>query len=137
MKKVEDKLNQLLDITETKQEIVQTTPAVPRPNEKEDITSDYKYSRENLYNLVERGQDAIDGILTLAKETDHPRTYEVAGQLIKNVGEVTEKLLQLQEKMKKLGEETKKGPSKVENNLFVGSTAELQKLIKDNKNEDG
>jgi hypothetical protein len=135
MKKVEDKLNELLEISEPKQEIVQTTPAVPRPNEKEDITSDYKYSRENLYNLVERGQDAIDGILTLAKETDHPRTYEVAGQLIKNVGEVTEKLLQLQEKMKKLGEETKKGPSKVENNLFVGSTAELQKLIKDNKND--
>ena len=127
MKKVEDKLNELLDITETKQEIVQTKPAVPRPNEKEDITSDYKYSRENLYNLVERGQDAIDGILTLAKETDHPRTYEVAGQLIKNVGEVTEKLLQLQEKMKKLGEETK--------NLFVGSTAELQKLIKEKKND--
>ena len=126
MKKVEDKLNELLDITETKQEIVQSTPAVPRPNEKEDITSDYKYSRENLYNLVERGQDAIDGILTLAKETDHPRTYEVAGQLIKNVGEVTEKLLQLQEKMKKLGEETKKGPSKVENNLLVGSTAECK-----------
>ncbi|AGE60411.1 terminase small subunit [Pelagibacter phage HTVC008M] len=113
MKKVEDKLNELLDITETKQEIVQTTTAVPRPNEKEDITSDYKYSRENLYNLVERGQDAIDGILTLAKETDHPRTYEVAGQLIKNVGEVTEKLLQLQEKMKKLGEETKKDLAKL------------------------
>ena len=111
------------------------TTRLPRPNEKEDITSDYKYSRENLYNLVERGQDAIDGILTLAKETDHPRTYEVAGQLIKNVGEVTEKLLQLQEKMKKLGEETKKGPNKVENNLFVGSTAELQKLIKEKKND--
>ena len=63
MKKVEDKLNELLEISEPKQEIVQTTPAVPRPNEKEDITSDYKYSRENLYNLVERGQDAIDGIL--------------------------------------------------------------------------
>jgi len=132
MKQVEDKLNELLNITETKQEVVETKPVVPRPNEKEDITSDYKYSRENLYNLVERGQDAIDGILTLAKETEHPRTYEVAGQLIKNVGEVTEKLLQLQEKMKKLGEETKKAPNKVENNLFVGSTAELQKLIKKN-----
>lgn len=134
MKKVEDKLNEILDISESL-ETVPSKPVIPRPKEKEDIDSDYKYSRENLYNLVERGQDAIDGILTLAKETDHPRTYEVAGQLIKNVGEVTEKLLQLQEKMKKLGEETKKGPSKVENNLFVGSTAELQKLIKDNKND--
>lgn len=135
MKRVEDKLNELLDISEEKTEVIlEKKPTVPRPNEQEDITSDYKYSRENLYNLVERGQDAIDGILTLAKETDHPRTYEVAGQLIKNVGEVTEKLLQLQEKMKKLGEETKKVPNKVENNLFV-STAELQKLIKEKKND--
>jgi len=131
MKKVEDKLNEILDIT-PKIEVEKVSPVIPRPREDQDITNDYKYSRENLYNLVERGQDAIDGILTLAKETEHPRTYEVAGQLIKNVGEVTEKLLQLQEKMKKLGEETKKGPNKVENNLFVGSTAELQKLIKKN-----
>ena len=131
MKKVEDKLNEILDIT-PKIDVEDKQPVIPRPKEHEDITNDYKYSRENLYNLVERGQDAIDGILTLAKETEHPRTYEVAGQLIKNVGEVTEKLLQLQEKMKKLGEETKKAPNKVENNLFVGSTAELQKLIKKN-----
>ena len=131
MKKVEDKLNEILDIV-PKTEVEESKPVIPRPNEHEDITSDYKYSRENLYNLVERGQDAIDGILTLAKETEHPRTYEVAGQLIKNVGEVTEKLLELQEKMKKLGGETKKVPNKVENNLFVGSTAELQKLIKKN-----
>ena len=132
MKKVEDKLNEILDITDKTIVETESKPVIPRPNEHEDITSDYKYSRENLYNLVERGQDAIDGILTLAKETEHPRTYEVAGQLIKNVGEVTEKLLELQEKMKKLGEETKKVPNKVENNLFVGSTAELQKLIKKN-----
>ena len=132
MKKVEDKLNEILDITDKTIVETESKPVIPRPNEQEDITRDYKYSRENLYNLVERGQDAIDGILTLAKETEHPRTYEVAGQLIKNVGEVTEKLLELQEKMKKLGEETKKVPNKVENNLFVGSTAELQKLIKKN-----
>ena len=132
MKKVEDKLNEILDITDKTIVETESKPVIHRTNEQEDITSDYKYSRENLYNLVERGHDAIDGILTLAKETEHPRTYEVAGQLIKNVGEVTEKLLELQEKMKKLGEETKKVPNKVENNLFVGSTAELQKLIKNN-----
>ena len=131
MKKVEDKLNEILDIT-PKVEVEEKPPAIPRPKEQEDIMNDYKYSRENLYNLVERGQDALDGILQLAKETEHPRTYEVAGQLIKTVSEVSEKLLQQQEKMKKLGEETQKGPSKVENNLFVGSTAELQKLIKKN-----
>jgi len=132
MKKVEDKLNEILDITETK-EIVESKPAIPRPEENEDVTADYKYSRENLYSLVERGQDAIDGILTLAKETDHPRTYEVAGQLIKNVGEVTEKLLQLQEKMKKLNDEVVKRPGKVTNALFVGSTTELQKMLKKDK----
>ena len=132
MKKVEDKLNEILDIAETKVQEEKLQPIIPRPKEKDDIDSDYKYSRENLYSLVERGQDAIDGILTLAKETEHPRTYEVAGQLIKNVGEVTEKLLQLQEKMKKLNDEIVKTPNRVENNLFVGSTAELQKLIKKN-----
>jgi hypothetical protein len=132
MKKVEDKLNEILDITETK-EVVESKPVIPRPEENEDVTADYKYSRENLYSLVERGQDAIDGILTLAKETEHPRTYEVAGQLIKNVGEVTEKLLQLQEKMKKLNDEVVKRPSKVTNALFVGSTTELQKMLKKDK----
>ena len=132
MKRVEDKLNEILDINEKDVVPVEHKPVIPRPKEKEDIDSDYKYSRENLYNLVERGQDAIDGIVQLAKDTDHPRAYEVAGTLIKNVGEVTEKLLVLQEKMKKLNDEVVKAPNKVENNLFVGSTAELQKLIKKN-----
>ena len=132
MKKVEDKLNEILDIAE-KKEIIESKPVIKRPEENEDVTADYKYSRENLYSLVERGQDAIDGILTLAKETDHPRTYEVAGQLIKNVGEVTEKLLQLQEKMIELNDEVVKRPSKVTNALFVGSTSELQKMLKKDK----
>ena len=132
MKRVEDKLNEILDITEKNVVPVEHKQIIPRPKEKEDIDSDYKYSRENLYNLVERGQDAIDGIVQLAKDADNPRAYEVAGTLIKNVGEVTEKLLVLQEKMKKLNDEVVKAPNKVENNLFVGSTAELQKLIKKN-----
>ena len=132
MKNVEDKLNEILDITDKNVEKIESKPIIPRPKEKDDIDSDYKYSRENLYSLVERGQDAIDGIVQLAKDTDHPRAYEVAGNLIKNVGEVTEKLLQLQEKMKKLNDEIVKTPNRVENNLFVGSTAELQKLIKKN-----
>ena len=130
MKKVEDKLNEILEITDN--EVIKQDskpPIIPRPKENEDIASDYKYSRENLYNLIERGQDAIDGIVQLAKETDHPRAYEVAGTLIKNVGETTEKLLELQEKMKKLSNDLKT-PNKVENNLFVGSTADLLKLTK-------
>ena len=98
----------------------------------EDSDIDYKYSRENFYSLIERGQDAIDGILDLAKEGEHPRAYEVAGQLIKNVGEVTEKLVDLQEKMKKLKEVPEHGPKSVTNALFVGSTKELQKMLKSN-----
>lgn len=104
---------------------------IPRPNEAEDMDSDYKYSRENFYNLIERGQDAIDGILEIAKEGEHPRAYEVVGQLIKNVSEVTEKLADLQDKMKKLKEVPETGPKHVTNALYVGSTAELQKLLKD------
>ena len=96
----------------------------------EDIDNDYKYQRENFYNLIERGQDAIDGILDLARESEHPRTYEVAGNLIKQVAEVTEKLGDLQTKMKKLKEVPNSAPQNVTNALFVGSTAELQKMLK-------
>ena len=118
-------------------EIVDPKPVppriIPRPDEAQDMDSDYKYSRENFYSLIERGQDAIDGILELAKEGEHPRAYEVAGQLIKNVGEVTEKLADLQEKMKKLKEVPDHGPKSVTNALFVGSTKELQKMLKSNE----
>ena len=98
----------------------------------EDMEKDYEYQRENFYKLVERGSVAIDGILELAKEGEHPRAYEVAGQLIKNVAEVTEKLGDLQEKMRKLKEVPDNAPKNVTNALFVGSTAELQKMIKEN-----
>ena len=98
--------------------------------EGEDIDDDYKYQRENFYRLVEQGSTAIEGILELAKEGEHPRAYEVAGQLIKNVAEVTEKLGDLQEKMKKLKEVPNNAPKSVTNALFVGSTAELQKMLK-------
>jgi hypothetical protein len=104
--------------------------------EENDIEDDYKYQRDNFYNLVEKGSAAIDGILELAKESEHPRTYEVAGQLIKNVAEVTEKLGDLQEKMRKLKEVPNNAPKNVTNALFVGSTKELQKMLKD-KSENG
>ena len=97
----------------------------------DDIENDYKYQRENFYNLVEKGSSAIDGILELAKESEHPRTYEVAGNLIKQVAEVTEKLGDLQEKMRKLKEVPSNAPKNVTNALFVGSTKELQTMIKD------
>ena len=97
----------------------------------DDIENDYKYQRENFYNLVEKGSSAIDGILELAKESEHPRTYEVAGNLIKQVAEVTEKLGDLQEKMRKLKEVPSNAPKNVTNALFVGSTKEFQTMIKD------
>jgi hypothetical protein len=99
----------------------------------DDIDKDYAYQRQNFYSLIERGQDAIDGILDIARESEHPRTYEVAGQLIKSVAEVTEKLGDLQAKMKKLKDVPNNAPKNVTNALFVGSTAELQKMLKEKK----
>lgn len=96
----------------------------------DDPRKDYEYTRANLYNLIEKGQEAINGILEVAQSSDHPRAYEVAGQLIKSVGDVSDKLLDLQKKMKDLDAPTKGGPTTVNNALFVGSTAELSKLIK-------
>ena len=100
-------------------------------NNDADIENDYAYQRQNFYNLVERGSDAIEGILELARESDAPRAYEVAGNLIKQVAEVTEKLGDLQEKMKRLKEVPSNAPKNVTNALFVVSTAELQKMLKE------
>lgn len=95
-----------------------------------DPKDDYEYTRANLYQLIEKGQEALNGILEVAQSSDHPRAYEVAGQLIKSVGDVSDKLLDLQKKMKDLDAPQKNGPTTVNNSLFVGSTAELSKLIK-------
>ena len=96
----------------------------------EDIKKDYEYTRGNLYSLIEKGQEAINGILELAQESEMPRAYEVAGQLIKNVADATDKLMDLQKKLKDIEEEKSKGPTTVNNALFVGSTADLTKLLK-------
>ena len=98
---------------------------------KDDIDKDYEYTRGNLYSIIEKGQEAINGILELAQESEMPRAYEVAGQLIKSVSDATDKLMDLQKKLKDVEEEkVSKGPSNVTNALFVGSTADLAKLIK-------
>ena len=99
-----------------------------------DIQQDYEASRAQLHNLVMKGQEAVDGILDVARASDHPRAYEVAATTIKAVGDVTDKLIDLQTKMKELDKEDKKGPSNVTNALFVGSTSELQKLLKQQNN---
>ena len=134
MKDADDILNEVLGVSEpTPKEVVVSEP-VPRPSsDLDDVDADYKYQRDNFYNLIEKGQNAIEGILNVAKESDHPRGYEVAGNLIKQVAEVTEKLGDLQEKMKKLKEVPNSAPKNVTNALFVGSTAELQKMLKEKK----
>ena len=123
---------QLDDILNIESDIKEKTQIVKLPERSENIETDYRYARENLYGLVERGQDAIDGILQLSKETEHPRAYEVAGQLIKTVGETAEKLIDLQQKLKKLEDEEQKVGTQ-HNHLYVGSTSELQKFLKKNK----
>ena len=145
MANIDNAISDALGLTKNiKEQILDPKPIIPRPQQAvvpaeertEDIDSDYKYSRENFYNLIERGQDAITGILDLAKEQEHPRTYEVAGQLIKTVSEVTERLADLQEKMQRLKEVPDKGPKNVTNALFVGSTKELQALLKNKPDGD-
>ena len=98
----------------------------------DDIKKDYEYTRGNLYSIIEKGQEALNGVLELAQESEMPRAYEVAGQLIKSVSDATDKLMDLQKKLKDVNkEEESKGPSTVNNALFVGSTAELAKLLKE------
>jgi len=142
MSKLEDKVNEILGIEKKDSTPVSTQakefkPLVPRREEKDkaDVDNDYKYSRENYYNLIERGQEAIEGILEVAREGQHPRAYEVAGALIKNVADTVDKLQDLQKKLKDLKELPKTANHNIKNALFVGSTAELQKMLK-GKNED-
>jgi len=128
-----DSINDTLDIEVQAGEIVkETKKELKKINGQEDHIKDYEYTRGNLYSLIEKGQEAINGILELAQEGQQPRSYEVVGQLIKSVGDVSDKLLDLQQKMKDLNKEEKSSsPTTVNNALFVGSTAELQKLLKD------
>ena len=121
----------MIDVTPTDKKIEKIK------SQSEDIKKDYEYTRGNLYSIIEKGQEAINGILELAQESEMPRAYEVAGQLIKNVSDATDKLMTLQQKLKEVKAEEKKGPINVTNNaLFVGSTDELQKLLKKNSSED-
>ena len=139
MSNIDDKLNEVLNIAEevlekkedkNPLEIVNEKPVAP---ENADVNTDFDTGRGELYNLLEKGNTAIDGILALAKEGEHPRAYEVAGQLIKTQSEIAQNLLDLQDKLKKLKDVKGDSPKSVTNALFVGSTTELQKMIKKNK----
>lgn len=133
-----DDLNETFNIDgEIVSKEVENTSKIENINSSiDDIKKDYEYTRGNLYSLIEKGQEAINGILELAQESEMPRAYEVAGQLIKNVADATDKLMDLQKKLKDVEEEKQvKGPTNVTNALFVGSTAELAKLIKSQQSE--
>ena len=137
MKQLDNAFNITPDVVED--EKVGITPEQkPDRFTKDEITRDYEYTRGNLYSIIEKGQEAIDGILELAQESEMPRAYEVAGQLIKSVSDATDKLMDLQKKVKDVNEDSpQKGPNTVNNALFVGSTAELAKLLKNGaKQED-
>ena len=130
-----DSIDDALDITDRGAEIMKKEPA-SKPvkkvkSDKEDLTKDYEYSRAQLYSLVEKGQEAVDGALDVAQQSDSARAYEVAGQLIKHVADTADKLIDLQKKMKDIDEVKDSKTTNVTNNsLFVGSTSELQKMLK-------
>ena len=143
MSSIDDKLNEVLNIADEvieKQveknpiEIMKQAP-VPVAPKNTDADTDFETGRNELYKMLEKGNTAIDGILNLAKEGEHPRAYEVAGQLIKTQSEIAQNLLDLQGTLKKIKEEKGNVPKNVTNALFVGSTTELQKLIKKNKDK--
>ena len=133
-----DKLDKTFDIDSAIEKVEDTSTEIKKLSDNKDLQNDYEYSRGQLYNLVEKGQEAINGILELAQDSEMPRAYEVAGQLIKSVSDATDKLMDLQKKVKDVNEDApQKGPNTVNNALFVGSTAELAKLLKNGaKQED-
>ena len=139
MSKLEEKVNEILGIEKQVEKVEKEfKPLVPRAEDdkKEDVDNDYKYSRENYYNLIERGQEAIQGILDVAKEGQHPRAYEVALAGIKNVADTVDKLQDLQAKLKELKQLPKTSNANIKNALFVGSTAELQKMLNRKKEDE-
>ena len=134
MSKLDDNVNEILglDPSDNEKSMVTTEsfkPPVERKEGEKDIDVDYDYSRDSYYNLIDKGNQAIEGILEIAKEGQHPRAYEVAGQLIGQVGQTVDKLQDLQKKLKDLRELPKSADTKIQNALFVGSTAELQKML--------
>tara|TARA_Y100000996_G_C22473443_1_gene623115 strand:- start:199 stop:630 length:432 start_codon:yes stop_codon:yes gene_type:complete len=129
---VDEHLDEVLGIVEKpKKEIIKTERVVPAVTN-DDSETDFQYARENLYNLIERGQDGLEEMLEIAKSSEHPRAMEVFGQLIGKLTETNKELLNLHKTKKDISQETT-GPKNVSNNLFVGSTAELQKFLKKGK----
>ena len=141
MSKLEDNVNEILGL-EKKNQVSVTDFEQPAPvprkidETKSDIDNDYSHSRDNYYNLIDKGNEAIEGILDIAKEGQHPRAYEVAGQLISQVAQTVDKLQDLQKKLKDLKEVPNKTNTQIKNALFVGSTNELQKMLNRKKEDE-
>ena len=131
MKDIDAHLDEVLGIVETPQrDVAKTEKVKPLVNGQEDET-DFQYARENLYNLIERGQDGLEELLEIAKQSQHPRAFEVVGQMIDKLANTNKELLNLHKTKKDIQAEKTSGPTNVTNALFVGSTSELQKLLKD------
>ena len=129
---IDEALNVKSEIIPTPESVVSKKKNQLKKVDENDVNKDYEYTRGNLYSLIEKGQEAINGIMEVASETASPRAYEVAGQIIKSVADTTDKLMELQKKVKEVDEEKAKGPSQVTNNaVFVGSTSDLSKMLKD------
>ena len=131
MSKFEDNMEDIFDIEVESTDIEQSKPSKPAPPKtKDDQTKDYEYTRGQLYSLIDKGREALDGALEVAQESGHPRAYEVAVNAMKQVADATDKLIDLQQKMKNLEAPTTQKQGNTTNNLFVGSTADLQKMLK-------
>ena len=130
MKDIDAHLDEVLGIVETPQrDVAKTEKVKPLVNGQEDET-DFQYARENLYNLIERGQDGLEELLEIAKQSQHPRAFEVVGQMIDKLANTNKELLNFHKTKKDIQAEKTSGPTNVTNALFVGSTSELQKLLK-------
>ena len=133
MSKVDEKLNNTFEV-ELVEDPLPTEPSDDSDDRKEDTQTDYIQSRDNFYELVEKGKEALDGAMDIARETDQPRAYEVVAQLLKNVTETNKEIIELQKRMEDLkANDRKLGNTNINNALFVGSTADLQKMLQDNK----
>jgi hypothetical protein len=129
----EEKLDELLEISNNISTVKEPIQRIELESTDEDIERDYKYARENYYNIIERGHDAIHELIQEAKDSGNARMYEVLGQLIKTVGEQNQNLVNIHKQLKDIKQEVRNVPNKVTNALFVGSTAELQKMLKEKK----
>ena len=132
IKDFEDKLNEILEMP-SGSIVKKSMERKVVTSDSDDLNTDYKYVRENIYNIIERGHDAIEDLLQDARDSGNARMFEVIGQLIKTVGEQNQNLVNVHKQVKDITQDTKAGPSNVTNALFIGSTAELQKMLKDKK----